>query len=141
MAKANETIIVRNFTDSQVTIPLPYTKDATGRAAASGEVILMPGVNEVDAAKWDKAATSPAVKAYLKMRAKGGITVDEKSSGPADLSVDDAVDLVEDTVDGALLKKWAEREDRAEVSAAIKSQIEKIDPRNDKATGDFESAS
>lgn len=118
------TILVKNHTTSILTIPCPKL---------GGEVVLMPGANPaVDGKKWAEAATAPMVKALLKLRKRSGLEVDEKidaSDSLADVDENDAVDLVDETVDAKILKKWKASEKRAEVLAAIEAQIEKIDPR------------
>lgn len=127
------TILVKNHTTSILTIPLPYGRNADGSAFGRGEIVLLPGANPaVDAKKWAEAKSAPMIVALLKLRKREGLEVDEKtdaSESLADLDENDAIDLVDETVDPKILAKWKKSEKRAEIVAAIEAQIEKLDPR------------
>jgi hypothetical protein len=139
-------MLIVNHAPHIFSVHLPMPKRAAGEIAVAqhgGEINLAPGVNEVDVERWKAARSSPAVGAALKLRKKGGLEeIDpKKATGPSDMSEEDAIDLVGETVDGALLKKWLADEKRGEVKAAIEIQIESLDPTKNKAKGDGESAS
>lgn len=106
-----------------------------------GTLRLMPGVNEVSQETWDKVKDHPHLKRLLAaghvavpkpVGGEGATTV--KSDGgevrPADglagFSNKEAMRLIGETVDQALLSKWLETETRRNVREAIDKQIEKL---------------
>jgi hypothetical protein len=92
-------------------------------------VRLMPGMNDADPAKWSLVRASPVAKALV---ATGKVKPLEEPAAKAgsirDMNVGEAVKLVGETVDTALLDKWTVEESRKTVLEAIERQLEKLQP-------------
>lgn len=105
---------------------------------------LMPGNNEVKADIFEKAKLSPGFKKRIKM---GLIQVVEKDkvdpkspeapkkeqpeTALDELGIRDAVDVVNETFDSSLLKKYLETETRKTVLKAIEKRIEELFPSSE----------
>lgn len=89
---------------------------------------LLPGVNEVNAEEWTAAKKSAVVVGWIKEGvleegdAKVSLTTLEKFSAAQ------AIELVEETVNGELLLEWQAAEKRGGVLAALQKQLDKLDP-------------
>jgi dihydroorotate dehydrogenase len=128
---------VENHTDHVNKIPIMVTDEKTGHCAERDAIILLPGVNDVDAEKWAKIAGAPLVKVLTGLGRRGGFVVGDPketiAKSLAHLSEADAKDTVAECVDKALLVAWRASEKRQGVLEAIVAQIDAIDPRSDKA--------
>lgn len=114
-------------------------------------MILIPGVNNVDAKKWADARNHPIIKAKLedgseleelediKVALKNYKTPQIDASGAEkielgqdaidmlkNLKQNDAKKLVSETLNLGLLEEWSEVEGRPQVKAALKAQIAKM---------------
>ena len=106
----------------------------------AGDLMLMPGLNEVDPAAFDAVKELPAFAALLEdgtievLETKGGKSMTTKDVPKVDVKKAEsghAVTLtVEDTVDKKLLKEMKKLEKRPEVLDAIEEQLAAIDPKN-----------
>lgn len=127
---------IENHTERITRIPI-MGQTAAKTVAVVDHVTLLPGVNEVDPAKWDKVKDYDLVKRLAEegRRGKGFVVGDPKKSLKtlADLSEKEARYTVEDTVDAKLLAAWKASEKRETVIAAIDAQFEKIDPKESRA--------
>lgn len=95
-------------------------------------ISLKPGVNEVDSALWERiVAKDNIVQFWVK---SGVLVVSGDAKKPAlpfsELPVADAITLVTDTFDVALLNDWRASERRGGVLAAIEKQIQLIENPN-----------
>lgn len=86
-------------------------------------LMLIPGANQVESSDWKQFSSHPIMKKIIE---KGEIVAHEESESVKDLSVNDAVELVKDTFDPALLESWREKEKRKGVLEAITSQMDEI---------------
>lgn len=91
---------------------------------------LLPGVNEVDAKKWAEFKTSPAIVHFM---GEGEIEEmdlpvphDDSPVQIDDLNQKDAIALVKETFDIALLNRWAENETRKGVLDALEKQFDAV---------------
>src|SRR5690606_28599282 len=95
-------------------------------------VKLMPGVNQVDDEQWAKVKDMKLVKHLL---ASGSLKIaepaKEKGQGKAqsikEMNAGEAIKLVDQTLDEALLAKFAGEEDRKSVVDAIEKQFKKLE--------------
>jgi hypothetical protein len=90
-------------------------------------VRLLPGVNEVDEKIWDLPEVSNSAADLVRAR----LVVVHRGASVKDLSAlkpDEAVVVVKDTVDRALLERWAGTEKRKAVADAIADQLKAITP-------------
>ena len=89
-------------------------------------VLLIPGVNELSQEKWEMIKNHPTVKEMIEDQKIEVISEDEK---PVDkvftkMGKKEAIATVNNTIDVAILEKWAENEKRADVLKAIRARIE-----------------
>lgn len=103
-----------------------------GSAAVHSIRTLLPGVNAVSAETWEAAAQTPSVKRlvdadYLSVipAAKSPAAATENKLPASDK---EALKLVADTVDKALLESWLASEKRGAVKKALSAQLDKIKP-------------
>lgn len=129
---------VENHTERVTKIPIMFTHEKTGHCAEVDSIVLLPGVNDVDPEKWAKVKDFEHVKLLVKLGAKrGGFVVGKPTESLATLEkldAEDAIETVDECVDAKLLAAWRASEKRAAVLEALEKQIEKIDPRKDRAT-------
>jgi hypothetical protein len=99
-------------------------------------VTLMPGVNDVDPALWDKAQKIALVQHFLKSGVlkvvSGG---SESHKDIAALEEHEALELVDRTVDHNLLTAFAEQDKRGAIRKAIDKQLAKITPTQPEKKG------
>jgi hypothetical protein len=134
-------ILVINHTSSVYRIPIQTSgKKPTDRPVVVAHVVLLPGVNAVDADEWDLAKDAGVMPALLKLKGRGGFEVGDTRVDLTSLAgikdEEEAIALVKETVGADLLKSWQRTEKRKKVLDAIEDQIDAIDPRNDKAASD-----
>jgi hypothetical protein len=96
-----------------------------------GFVTLLPGVNEVDEAAWERALSISIVQHYVD---EGVFVVAGSAKGKpgeaaaiAGMSVGEAKKLVGETVDLQLLRSWESLEERKGVQSSITAQITKVE--------------
>lgn len=86
-------------------------------------VLLKPGVNEVEAGKWDRVKDHPVVK----WRIENGVLIVKDGSKPInEMSAGEATKLVKATVDADLLERWRKDDTRRSVRDAIDAQLDKL---------------
>lgn len=85
---------------------------------------LMPGVNQIEDADWEKVKALKGVQVFLE---EGELLEIDATPLPKRPSKD-AIKLVKNTFDKALLLKWREDEKREDVTKAIAHQINEITP-------------
>jgi hypothetical protein len=134
-------ILVINHTGSVYRIPIQASgKKPTDRPVALAYVVLLPGVNAVDADEWDLVKDAGVMPALLKLKGRGGFELGDSRLDLSSLAgikdEEEAIALVEETVGADLLKSWQRTEKRKAVLDAIEEQLAAIDPRNDKAASD-----
>jgi len=95
-------------------------------------VRLLPGANEVDAKAWEAAKKIAVVRHYLD---EGTFIEHATKSATAigSLAPAEAIRLVGETFDEALLQQMRAAEKRAEVLAAIEAQVAKVQLPAEKA--------
>lgn len=126
----NETIKVVNNEARVHTIGCGYAVTAGGAGRTARTLRLLPGLNEVPADLWEKAKKLPVVAHYVKTQVFE--EVHSKATGLAGLSMRDAIDTVNLTMDRELLKKWKNEESRDPVVSAIEVQIDHVTYRPDR---------
>lgn len=117
------TVKVKNNEPKVHTIGYAYGKTAGGHGTTGLSIRLLPGINEVDAEKWALAKKHPIVQWQVDhevFQEMGG-----SSAGLSSMSVPGAEDLISQTLDRDLLRKWAKTEKRASVLKALEAQIDK----------------
>ena len=95
-------------------------------------VQILPGVNEIDDAMWKRMLDHQGLKHYLSdssLVERKGPSKDNKKSGKGltRFGIDEAKELIGETLDKLLLAAWKEDESRADVLKAIDKQIKHID--------------
>lgn len=80
---------------------------------------LKPGANEVDAAVWSEAKKIRVVQILVDT----GVLVEQSITTLKDAKPEDAIKLVKETLDTALLGKWLDAETRRRVKDAINEQL------------------
>lgn len=96
------------------------------RLLEDGHAPLMPGVNRVDEALWQRVKQWSTVKPLLEDR----VLVERQlvpEGGLGKLAANDALDLLERTVDPRLLKDWAAADKRPAVQKAVQAQLRKVE--------------
>jgi hypothetical protein len=98
-----------------------YTRHAAG-------VMLIPGVNTIEDADFEKFSKHPLMKSLIK---SGEIVIpegagDQKAQLLKDLGAEDAIELVKDTYSVEYLESLKEGETRKTVLAAVDEQIKTI---------------
>lgn len=95
-----------------------------------GTVKMVPGINEIDDAEWEKVKNLRTVKSRL----ENGTYVIRSASGESitKLAAADAVRQVKRTFDSKLLDKWIAEDQRKAVRDAIAEQYTKITPATSK---------
>lgn len=117
-------------------------KNAAPRIVGFGGLFrLLPGVNEVDAASWEKVKDSTFSKWYLeqglveiihepksngKISELSGDGSKNDSSAIKKLAAKKALEIIKETYDPALLNKWAQTETRKQVLKAIEDQAQSL---------------
>jgi hypothetical protein len=98
------------------------------KAGVDPQVVLKPGVNDIDPKAWELVKGTLAMKHHLK---EG--TIEVLSNAPAkaevklsELDQAEALEVVGLTLDRDLLIKWAKGEKRQPVNEAIGAQLEKV---------------
>ena len=87
---------------------------------------LKPGVNEVDQELWDEVKGTKVAQHLVKsgkLEVMGG---GKAKASLAELTAEEALELVSQTLDRDLLNGFAEEEKRKPVLKAIKDQLEKV---------------
>lgn len=109
---------------------LEYTRPRVFRI---GGLTLLPGINQVAADEWDRAASHPFMKQHFEngdlkwVPSNGPDSVKKDAPSPiAGLKIKDAVAIVKRTTKLSDLSGWLAIEKRKEVSAAISGQIAEI---------------
>lgn len=103
-------------------------KDKEGHALPpKRHVRLMPGVNNVDDADWEKAKELAQVKYWISERE----CIELDSTPLAKRPPRDAVKIVKDTWNRIQLEKWREDDKRPQVQDAISQQIKALEPTAD----------
>ncbi len=125
-------MIVENTADRVICVGDLKLRKATTTATPESVPLpsdaLLPGANEVDEAEWAKAEKIPAIQHMI----KEGLLKPQRDVSAADLSklkASDAIDLVNKTVDKALLESWFDAETRKGVLEAIEAQLDEITPK------------
>jgi len=88
---------------------------------------LVPGNNEVAAELWTGARNVPVIAHLLREK-----KLEESSESIANLagfSAEHAIELVNGTMNKALLTKWGDKEERAEVLEAISARVDLVTPK------------
>lgn len=95
--------------------------------AADPAIVLKPGVNTLSPSQYDQIKKTKVFKHRVET---GTYQVDEKTSGDSIVGLHDAaaIELVGETLDGKLLKKWMVDEARKDVREAIDAQLDKVKP-------------
>ncbi len=89
----------------------------------SNDVMLVPGVNNITPEEWEKFKAPKLAQILID---KGEIVPQEEDKDIADLNAKDAIELIEDTFNVALLEEWKAGEERKTVIEAIEKQIKHI---------------
>ena len=95
-------------------------------------VMLMPGINEVDAERFGEWMKLPAFKALVDDEVITQLEAGDRDMTRVDfgkLKEKDALELVANTMRKELLESFAEETKSKKVLAAIDAQLKKIDPR------------
>jgi hypothetical protein len=135
-AKPEKTIVFSRF-DSVHTIAVQRHTKVDGKAViiALPNIVLLPGVNEVDTAAWEAVAEDSKhtiMQHYLKakrLKSDNGPFLEVLDGSLSDLSSQDveaALDLIQNTGRPELLKRWKIAETRSEVVDAIEDQLKQI---------------
>lgn len=113
-------LYVQNTQPCLRSIPLACAVDA--------EVLqLKPGLNPVDAEKWERALKNQTVQALVKSKI---LVVDKtrtQNGNISELAITKAVKLVMGTYDKDILEGWALAEERAPVLQAIEKQLDLLE--------------
>ncbi len=118
-------------------VPLSVSDGKNNHKAISPvQVTLVPGVNSIPDADWEKCQSHPTVKAMMEdgdielVEAKGEVTADDKKNGAPDLkgyNAKEAAKAVKATANPDLLEEWLKMESRSSVKKAIVDQLAKIE--------------
>lgn len=94
---------------------------------AEPAIVLKPGVNTLSPSQYDQIKKT---KIFQHRVETGTYQVNEKTSGDSILGLHEtaAIELVGETLDPKLLKKWMVDEQRKDVRAAIDAQLDKVKP-------------
>lgn len=117
---AAETILVQNTFPRIQTIGVRVGKEVE----EIKDLKLMPGTNEVDAALWKEAKKIKVVRHKLEDEEFLEMT----GTTLADLKGTKAKEVIRDTFDRDLLKKWLDMEKRPGIQAAIQEQLASVQP-------------
>ncbi|RAS75239.1 hypothetical protein [Priestia endophytica] len=101
-----------------------YVRHAAG-------VMILPGANDVKDSDWKVFSAHPLMEKLIE---QGEIVAHEKAKGTKDLRADEAVTLVKDTFNPALLKEWQASEKRKGVLEAIAEQLESFNESKEEET-------
>ncbi len=129
-------ILIINHTGSVHRIPIQSMAESDDdRPTLLHTITLLPGANAVDPKHWDAVKGYDVLKILVRKRHRGGIEVGDPridvSTLAAFTDVEEAKELIEETVDGDLLKAWLRSEKRTDLVKLLEVQLEKIDPHND----------
>lgn len=105
-----------------------YSQKATTKGATQSDTIaLKPGVNVVTKAQLEELKKNDI---FIHRLETGTYQVDEKVAGDSiqGLQANHAIDLVQETLDRNILRKWLVDENRKNVREAIDAQLEKVKP-------------
>lgn len=114
---------VKNNEPKIHTIGVSYKTTVGGLGMGVTQIRLMPGVNEVDGGAWSTAKKNPIVRHYIETNVfeeLGG-----SKTGVSSMSVGTSLELIGQTFDRELLRRWRESETREKVVVALDAQIEK----------------
>lgn len=129
-------IIIRNGSSDGSTgvlkIGLGYLQDKAGsNAHGVRELVLKPGLNEVDVEEWVEAKKLEVVQGMIDEE-----RLVEMSGAPlAEHSVPKALKMIRECNDKAMLTKWLDKENRPSVLANIQKQLKRFEPPTPPATG------
>lgn len=114
-----------------------------GNADPKLVITLMPGNNDVPADAWKAAkkiaVVQHALKAGILVEGPGGESSLKASSGPVkldDMTATEAIGVIGETYDKALLEKWEKSEQRKTVLDALSKQMDVIDAKADESEED-----
>lgn len=97
---------------------------------------LLPGINEIDDKAFKAVETHPRIKFLMKERSLNLVSAkpkkDAKGDGLMVYEQGDAQDIIKNTYDKRLLKKWLLAEERLEIKQAIDVQLQWIDDKTTK---------
>lgn len=138
-AAVKGTVKVMNNEARVHTLGIGYSVTAGGAGRQAKSVRLLPGLNEVLASSWEAAKQNPVVQSLIRKGVFREVQL-KQGSGIAQLSVADAVALVEKTLDRELLRSWKKLDTRSTVLEAIEKQIDHVtyQPDRDAPTADGE---
>jgi hypothetical protein len=85
-------------------------------------LMLKPGINEIPDATWTKLKADPTIQSKLENGDMEAVTEKGKADSLMSFSPAKAKEIIKDTVDRDLLKKWAEVEKRKPIQMAISDQ-------------------
>lgn len=144
-AKAPKKILVINHTDSPYRLPIMDPgQGKEPRPSVESTVTLLPGANAVDPDAWDIVREYPIAKALIKKKHRGGFEVGDPRVDVRNLDSfrdeEEALELIDMTVDPDLLKGWLRSEKRPALLTALEEQMAKIDPRRDPLSDDEKDA-
>ncbi|KZE64973.1 hypothetical protein AWM68_20900 [Fictibacillus phosphorivorans] len=91
-------------------------------------VMLIPGANKISEAEWKDFSSHPIMK---KVVDDGDVVAHEEEKDFKDLKAKEAIELVKDTHDVALLNEWQEGESRTTVLEAIDAQLAVLNGENE----------
>lgn len=97
----------------------------------ANDIVLKPGLNEVDASLWKKHKDHPVIKLKLE---EGLIEVVGEEEKPEEkpskvltsLKPNEAMSAIKDTVDEKILEDWLSKEKRPNVKKAIQKQLDEL---------------
>ena len=121
---------------------MPIVKNNRAQIFGNHLMTLLPGVNEVDAKKWEEFKLSPAIKHGISEGEIEEVDLpsahDDSPVQISDLNQKEALALVKATFDMTLLERWAESESRKGVLDALEKQIDAVKVKKPKedAEGD-----
>lgn len=109
---------------------MPIVKNNRPQIFGNHLMTLLPGVNEVDAKKWEEFSKSPAIKHHIAEGEIEELDLPNAHEGSPvqidDLNQKEALALVKATFDSKLLERWAENESRKGVLDALEKQMDAI---------------
>lgn len=117
-----DTVLIHNTTAQLFTVALFSPVDPKKPGASSKAFRLLPGVNQLPRAQWEKAKGEKMVQLHV----TEGLFVELGAKSLAELDEKRALELVDLTVDDRLLKTWHGSEQRSKVRAALEAQGKKV---------------
>lgn len=107
-------------------MPTIENKEARLLSVHGAQLDLVPGLNEVTAEQLAEALKYPTIKARIDA---GTLVVVDETAAPAGTkagTVAEAVKLIEETEDPALLEQWAAQDERKGVQEAITKRLDAL---------------